>query len=368
VTPEPTVMSGISERLRDGETAKRVIQLIKELAGDRRIRIVHVCGTHEDAITKAGLRSMLPKNVEVLMGPGCPVCTVPPNRIDFAIRLAESGAILTTFGDMIRVPAGLGSLADAKSRGADVRIVYSIHDAAEIARKTEKQVVHFGVGFETTAPTTASELLADPSENFSVYSAHILIPPAMIHLLESGETAVDGFIDPGHVSAIIGERGYDAVTRKYKVPQVIAGFEPLDILFAVAMICRQVKEGRGELENAYTRIVKPEGNAKAMGLMEEVFEVGDAPWRGIGDIPQSGLYLRPEFESHDASKKFHFESEASYEMPHGCRCGEVLRAVCYPWECPLFNKGCTPESPVGPCMVSHEGSCFISAKYGVEQP
>ncbi len=360
-------MSGISERLRDSETAKRVVKLIEELAGGRRIRIVHVCGTHEDAIMKSGIRSMLPKNVEVLMGPGCPVCTVPPNRIDFAIRLSESGAILTTFGDMIRVPAGLGSLADAKARGADVRIVYSIHDATEMAKQTTKQVVHFGVGFETTAPTTASELLANPPENFSVYSAHILIPPAMMHLLKSGETPVDGFIDPGHVSAIIGEEGYSEVTKMYKVPQVIAGFEPLDILFGIAMICRQIKEGRGELENAYTRIVKPRGNPTALKLMHDVFEVGDAPWRGIGTIPYSGLYLRKEFEDNDASKKFDFESEASYEMPHGCRCGEVLRAVCYPWECPLFNKSCTPETPIGPCMVSHEGSCFISAKYGVEQ-
>jgi hydrogenase expression/formation protein HypD len=362
------LMSGISDRFRDGDTAKKVVKLIKELAGQRRIKIVHVCGTHEDAITKYGLRSMLPRNVEVLMGPGCPVCTVPPNRIDFAIRLAESGAVLTTFGDMIRVPSGLGSLADAKARGADVRIVYSIHDAAKMATCTTKDVVHFGVGFETTAPTTASELLANPPDNFSVYSAHILIPPAMIHLLKSGETPVDGFIDPGHVSAIIGEVGYHEVTDHYKVPQVIAGFEPLDILFSVAMICRQLKEGRGELENAYKRIVRPEGNPHAISLMEEVFERRDAPWRGIGTIPDSGLALKKEFEDHDASKRFDFESEANYEMPHGCRCGEVLRAVCYPWDCPLFNKSCTPESPIGPCMVSHEGSCFISAKYGVEQP
>jgi len=188
----------------------------------------------------------------------------------------------------------------------------------------------------------------------------------MIHLLKSGETPVDGFIDPGHVSAIIGETGYRVVTERYKVPQVIAGFEPLDILFSIAMICRQLKEGRGELENAYTRIVKPEGNQTALRLLDEVFERRDSPWRGIGTIPDSGLALRDDFEDHDASKRFDFETEASYEMPHGCRCGEVLRAVCYPWECPLFNKGCTPESPIGPCMVSHEGSCFISAKYGVD--
>jgi hydrogenase expression/formation protein HypD len=361
------MMSGIVEGFRDGETARRVIRLIRDLAGDRRIRIVHVCGTHEDAITKYGLRSILPHNVEVLMGPGCPVCTVPPNRINFAIKLAESGVIITTFGDMVQVPAGKGSLQDAKAKGADVRIVYSIHDAAKMAKDTKKEVVHFGVGFETTAPTTASEILAKPAENFSVYSAHILIPPAMNHLLDAGESPVDGFINPGHVSAIIGEEGYRQVTDRYKVPQVIAGFEPLDILFSIAMILRQLKEGRGELENAYTRIVKPEGNQQALRLMYRVFEKCDAPWRGIGTIPDSGLSIRDEFSAHDASKKFEVETEESYGMPHGCKCGEVLRAVCYPWDCPLFNRGCCPETPIGPCMVSHEGSCFIAAKYGVEQ-
>jgi len=362
-------MSAAVEGFRDAEAARRVASLIAELAGGRRVRIVHVCGTHEDAITKFGLRSMLPKNVEVLMGPGCPVCTVPPNRIDFAIKLAESGIILTTFGDMMRVPAGRGSLADAKAKGADVRIIYSIHDAAKMATETDRQVVHFGVGFETTAPTTASELLADPPKNFSVYSCHLLIPPAMNALLESGETQVDGFIDPGNVSAIIGETGYSAVTERFRVPQVIAGFEPLEILFAISMIIRQIKEGRAELENAYKRIVRPEGNPHAREMMREVFEVRDAPWRGIGNIHSSGLYLRNEFEDHDASRRFEGEtSEAVYEMPHGCRCGEVLRAVCYPWDCPLYNRVCTPEDPVGPCMVSREGSCYISAKYGAEAP
>ena len=361
-------MSSISESFRDGKTAKKLIQLIEELAGDRHIKIVHVCGTHEDAISRFGLRSILPRNVEVLMGPGCPVCTVPPSRIDFVIRLAKSGVIVTTFGDMMRVSANLESLADAKSRGADVRVVYSIRDAVKIAAETKREVVHFGIGFETTAPTTASELLAHPPENFSVYSAHILIPPAMVHLLRSGETHLDGFLDPGHVSAIIGEVGYRSITEHYKVPQVIAGFEPIDILISVAMICRQLNEGRGELENAYTRIVRPEGNPLAIRLLEDVFDIRDAPWRGIGNIPGSGLTIKKSFEDHDASKKFDLESEVSYEMPHGCRCGEILRAVCYPWDCPLFNKTCTPDSPVGPCMVSREGSCFISAKYGVDKP
>ena len=362
-----SVMLDFVEGFRDGETARRVCRLIGELSEGRRFRIVHVCGTHEDAITKYGLRSLLPRNVEVLMGPGCPVCTVPPNRIDYMIRLAEAGMTVTTFGDMMRVPAGRGSLSDAKSRGADVRVVYSIHDAVGLAEKTKKEVVHFAVGFETTAPTTASELLADPPENFSVYSAHLLIPPAMIHLLEAGETKVDGFINPGHVSAIIGEDGYAEVARRYRVPQVIAGFEPLDVLFAVVTILRQTKEGRGELENAYRRVVKTKGNPNALRMMDKVFSAEDAPWRGIGTIPRSGLRLKPEFEGHDASLRLEGEAEEDYSMPAGCRCGEVLRAVIYPWECPAFNRDCDPEHPIGPCMVSHEGSCFLAAKYGVEE-
>ena len=362
-------MQSFADAFRDGETARKTVKLIEELAGDsKKYRIVHVCGTHEDTITKYGIRTMLPRNVEVLMGPGCPVCTVPPNRIDYAIGLAEQGHTVTTYGDMMRVPASLGSLQDAKARGHDVRIVYSIHDAVKMAEKTDNQVVHFAVGFETTAPTTASELVADPPDNFSVYSAHLLIPPAMMALMEMGVTQVDGFIDPGHVSIIIGEEGYREVAEKYSVPQVIAGFEPLDVLMSVAMILRQIREGRAEIENSYRRAVKPEGAPRALKLLDQVFEHEDAPWRGIGVIPRSGLKVREEYAEHDAAKRFTVETEDSYEMPSGCRCGDVLRAIIYPWECPLFNKTCTPDNPVGPCMVSHEGSCYISARYGVEQP
>jgi hydrogenase expression/formation protein HypD len=316
---------------------------------------------------KNGIRSMLPRNVEVLMGPGCPVCTVPPNKIDYAIKLAENGAILTTFGDMMRVPANLGSLADAKSRGLDVRIVYSIHDAVKMAEKTSRSVVHFAVGFETTAPTTASEIAAGPPDNFTVYSAHLLIPPAMEALIEMGVTHVDGFINPGHVSTIIGEKGYQSVQEKHPIPQIIAGFEPLDILFSVALIIKQINEGRAEIENTYQRAVKPEGTPRALQLLEEVFKEVDAPWRGIGTIPKSGLQLKQEYEEFDASKKHDIVmEETDYTMPAGCKCGEVLRAIIYPWDCPLFNKNCNPDHPVGPCMVSHEGSCYIAARYGVD--
>lgn len=361
-------MYSFVDAFRDGKTAEQVVKYIKQASGDRRFRIVHVCGTHEDAIMKNGIRNMLPRNVEVLMGPGCPVCTVPPNRIDYTIRLAEEGAIVTTFGDMMRVPAGLGSLADAKSRGHDIRMVYSIHDAVKIAKENpDREVVHFAVGFETTAPTTASELLAGPPENFSVYSAHLLIPPAMEALLEMGVSQIDGFIDPGHVSTIIGEIGYQAVHEKYPVPQVIAGFEPLDILFSIALIIKQKNEGRAEIENTYQRAVKPKGLPKALEMLDKVFESEDAPWRGIGTIPKSGLQLRPEYEQYDASKKFNIIVESDYSMPPGCKCGEVLRAMIYPWDCPLFNKTCNPDNPVGPCMVSHEGSCYIAARYGVDE-
>jgi hydrogenase expression/formation protein HypD len=352
---------------RDNKTAEQVIRYIKQLAGEDKYRIVHICGTHEDAIMKNGIRSLLPKNVEVLMGPGCPVCTVAPNRIDCMIKLAEEGHIVTTFGDMMKVPAGLGSLSDAKGRGHDIRIVYSIHDAAKMAVETKKDVVHFGVGFETTAPTTASELLAGPPENFSVYSAHLTIPPAMEALLAMGVTDVAGFINPGHVSTMIGEVGYEPIMENYPVPQVIAGFEPLDILFSIALILKQHKEGRAEIENTYQRAVKPEGTPSALRMLERVFEPEDAPWRGIGIIPKSGLKIRDEFRVHDASKKFDIKVETSYTMPAGCKCGEVLRAMIYPWDCPLFNKGCDPHNPIGPCMVSHEGSCFIAARYGVDE-
>lgn len=360
-------MCSFVDPFRDNKTARKVVSYIEQLADtDRRYRIIHVCGTHEDVIMKSGIRSILPKNVEVLMGPGCPVCTVPPNRIDYAIQLVQKEVTLTSYGDMMMVPAGLGSLADAKAEGHDVRIVYSIHDAVKIAEKRDNQVIHFAVGFETTAPTTASELIAGPPDNFSVYSAHFLIPPAMMALMDMGLTNVDGFINPGHVSTIIGEKGYRKVAEKYKVPQIIAGFEPLDVLFSIAMILIQIKEGRGEIENSYKRAVKPEGNPRALELIERVFDPEDAPWRGIGEIPKSGLKLKKEYLDYDASQIFDIETEVSYEMPTGCRCGDVLRAIIYPRNCPLFNKTCNPDNPIGPCMVSHEGSCYIAARYGVE--
>jgi hydrogenase expression/formation protein HypD len=364
---EESTMYSFVDPFRDGKTAKQVINYIKKESNGANYRIIHVCGTHEDTIMKNGIRSILPKNVEVLMGPGCPVCTVSPNRIDYTIKLAKEGAIITTFGDMIRVPAGISSLSDAKAKGMDIRIVYSIHDAVKIARETDREVVHFGVGFETTAPTTASELIAKPPENFSVYSAHLLIPPAMEALLEMGVTKVDGFIDPGHVSTIIGEVGYQKIQEKHPIPQIISGFEPLDILFSIALIIRQIKEGRTEIENTYQRAVKPEGNPQALKLLNQVFQAVDAPWRGIGKIPESGLQIKNEYEHYDATKKFDILIEDDYSMPNGCKCGEVLRAIIYPWECPLFNKTCNPDKPVGPCMVSNEGSCYIAARYGVDE-
>lgn len=349
---------------RDSHLAKKAIRYIEDLAGDQLFRIVHVCGTHEDTITKYGIRDMLPEHIEVLMGPGCPVCTVPPNKIAFAKRISEKSAILTTFGDMMKVPSRHGSLADASAKGADIRIVYSIHDSIKIAERSGKDVVHFAVGFETTAPTTAAEILANPPKNFSIYSAHLLIPPAMMHLLESGEAPINGFILPGHVSTIIGSAGYREVVERFKIPQVVAGFEPLDVLFAISMILKQAIEGRGEIENEYSRVVRMEGNPRAQWMMKQVFDKVDGAWRGIGVIKDSGLALKREFEEYDATKRFDVETEEDFAMPKGCRCGEVLKAIIYPWDCPLYNSSCTPDNPIGPCMVSHEGSCYISARYG----
>ena len=327
---------------------------------------MHVCGTHEATIVRHGLRAILPKNVEVRAGPGCPVCVTNPGEIDAISGLAlEHDVCVTTFGDMLRVPGVNVSLQKTRSSGADIRVVYGIHDAVELARKEpDKDFVHFSIGFETTAPTTAVEMVSRPPKNFSVFSSHKLIPPAMTSVLRLGEVSIDGFICPGHVSTIIGLEPYKPISAEFKVPQVVAGFEPLDVLIAVAMILRQIGEGRGEVENEYTRSVRPNGNMKAVSMMRRVFRSTGSAWRGFGVIPESGLELREAFSDWDASRRFRIESGVAYEMPRGCRCGEVVRGAIYPSECPLFNSECTPTNPVGPCAVSREGACFIAMRYG----
>ena len=297
-------------------------------------------------------------------GPGCPVCVTNPDEIDTAIELSQRPqTVVTTFGDMLRVPSSSKSLSEIKAKGGNVRVVYSIHDAVSLARSDpSNEYVHFAIGFETTAPTTAAELLTGCPSNFSVICSHRLIPPAMEHLLRMGEIRINGFICPGHVSTIIGSEAYRFISEEYRVPQVIAGFEPIDVLIAVAMIIEQVNNGRTQVQNEYTRSVRPSGNIKAKEVMAKAFDIRDSEWRGIGTIGESAFDLRDELSQYDALKKFGLRHRTAYQVPAGCRCGEVLRGLIYPQQCPLFDKACTPISPVGPCAVSREGACYISMR------
>jgi len=287
-----------------------------------------------------------------------------PDEIDAAIELSQRpSTIVTSFGDMLRVPSSNYSLSDAKAKGGNVQVVYSLHDAVELATNDpDNEYVHFAIGFETTAPTTAIELLKGCPSNFSVICSHRLIPPAMEHLLRIGEIRISGFICPGHVSTIIGEEPYQHISERYGVPQIIAGFEPIDVLIAVAMIIQQVNDGRGEVENEYTRSVRSAGNVKAKDVLAKTFNSCDSEWRGIGRIKESAYSLREELSQHNAFEKFDLKRRGSYEVPRGCKCGEVLRGLLYPEQCPLFNKACTPIHPIGPCAVSREGACQIAMR------
>ncbi len=327
--------------------------------------LMEVCGTHTVAIARHGLREALPEGVRLISGPGCPVCVTPQDQIDHFLALGGvEGVLLATFGDMVRVPGTTQSLEQARAEGAEVLVVYSPMEAVEAAaRHPEKQVVFFGIGFETTAPAVALALLETQRrglENFSVLCAHKLIPPAMLALLDS-EVQVDGFICPGHVSVVIGSDAYRPVAERGK-PCVVTGFEPADVLAACQMLLRQLAENRSEVEIEYTRAVRPEGNPKAQELLAQVFRVNDARWRGIGLISQSGYELAEEFAAYDAAKRFEIELPES-EEPKGCRCGDVLKGAIEPPECPLFGKACTPRKPIGSCMVSSEGACQAWYRY-----
>ena len=322
---------------------------------DKEYTFMHICGTHEAAIAKSGLRSVLPKGLKIVMGPGCPVCITPQGEIDAALELAAKGCIIATYGDLMRVPGTKGTL---DSCGGDVRVVQGVHKAVEIAKETDKEVVFISVGFETTAPTVAATILANPPDNFSILCSHRFVPPAMKFLLEQGEASLDGFLLPGHVCVVTGYEMYE----EFPVPQVVAGFEPDDILLGLYMLVKQVKEGRAEVENAYPRAVAKEGNKKAMDMLYQVFEACDVEWRGFPVIPQSGLKLKSLFEKYDALKKFGV-SIKHIEKNSACICDKVLRGIADPTDCKLFGKACTPQNPVGPCMVSHEGACKIWAVY-----
>ncbi len=351
-------------QLSDPKRARQLADAIAILAPPTPIKIVHVCGTHEMAITQHGLRRFLPEKVQVLEGPGCPVCVTPTADIDAAVRIAEAGAIVCTFGDMTRVPGTRLTLEQARSKGGDVRVVLSATDAVKIAQETDREVVFFAVGFETTTPMTAAVLLDDPPANFSVLTSHKKIPEAMGVLLDLPGTNIGGYLAPGHVSTILGLAPYEAHLAKFNIPVVIGGFEPLDILYAVALILRQVRDQVGFVENAFPRAVADEGNPAAQALIETVFESAGVHWRGIGSIPDSGYRLRDDFAELDARRRFDVQGERGDEVIPGCRCADVLTARATPADCPLFGTRCTPLSPIGPCMVGTEGACSIWFRYG----
>ena len=333
------------------------------------VRIMEVCGTHTMEIGRLGLRSLLPKNVELVSGPGCPVCVTPGAYIDSAATIALSRNFrVVSYGDMVRVPGLRTSLDEAKSAGAAVDVVTSPLQAIEIARqKPGEQVVFLAVGFETTAPATAvavSTAKREGLQNLSFYVSHKIVPPALSALIADKELAISGFLLPGHVSAIIGEKPYLPVARQ-GLPAAITGFEPLDILSGIAMVCDMLAHKKAAVLNAYPRIVKREGNPRAVAAIKSVFDIVDAVWRGIGTLPGSGLSLKPEYAQFDASQRFGIPPDGGEsEMPESCSCGGVLKGRLRPSECPLFGTSCTPEHPVGPCMVSSEGSCAAYFRYG----
>jgi hydrogenase expression/formation protein HypD len=358
------------DEYRDGALARRLAAEIASLVvPGEPVRIMEVCGGHTHAIARHGLEDLLPPEVEYLHGPGCPVCVIPMGRVDDAIALADRPEVtLATFGDMLRVPGGRGTLLEAKARGADVRMVYSPLDALAIAQaEPHREVVFLAIGFETTAPATAVTLLrarAAGVANFAAFCNHVTIIPPLRAILDTPGTRIDAFIAPGHVSTVIGTEPYRFIAEEYGKQVVVAAFEPIDLLQATAMILRQRAEGRCEVENQYTRVVRPEGNPRALEAIDETMEHRDTfEWRGLGWIPWSALRLRPELAAWDA--------EARFELPHdrvadpkACQCGEVLVGAIKPWQCRVFGTACTPERPLGTCMVSAEGACAAYYTYG----
>jgi hydrogenase expression/formation protein HypD len=354
------------EEYRDADIARGLIQQI-QAARISPIRLMEVCGTHTVSIFRSGIRSLLPDTINLLSGPGCPVCVTDQGEIDAFIALAKTeDVIVTTFGDLMRVPGSVSSLQKERANGHDIRVVYSTMDALDVAQKhPDKQVVFLGVGFETTAPTIAAAVVSAKRmnlNNFFVYSAHKLVPPALNALMSIEDIRIDGFILPGHVSVVTGLRAYQPFFDRYRIPSVVSGFEPTDILQTIWLLVKQIEKNQPAIGNAYGRAVTDEGNTKARALMEEVFQSTDVAWRGIGVIPQSGFKLRDSFSAFDAEKAFSIDIPES-ENPKGCACGEILTGIKTPPECPLYETVCTPIDPVGPCMVSSEGTCAAYYKY-----
>ena len=357
------------DEYRRPESIRSLVKEIERLAGARRFKIMEVCGGHTHSIYRHGLEDLLPPAIDLVHGPGCPVCVIPMGRIDDAIAIArQPDVIFTTFGDMMRVPSSRGSLLDAKAEGADVRFVYSPLDALKLARNEPRRaVVFFAIGFETTAPSTAATLLRARAEgvtNFSVFCNHVTIVPAIKAILDSPGMQLDGFIGPGHVSTIIGLRPFEFVPKRYGKPLAVSGFEPTDILQSIVLILRQIVAGRAAVENQYARVVRPDGNRRALEIMSQTMELRPYfEWRGLGFITSSALKLRPEFAPWDAEARFSVPGVRVTD-PKACQCGEVLKGVLKPWECRVFGTACTPDRPIGTCMVSPEGACAAYFNYG----
>ena len=357
------------DEFRNGNLARRMATEITNIGKGQKFKFMEVCGGHTHTIFKHGIEDILPENIELIHGPGCPVCVLPMGRIDDAIAIAKTeGTIFTTFGDMMRVPGSQGSLLDVKAEGADVRFIYSPLDALKIARQNpKKEVVFFAIGFETTAPSTAVTLLQAKNEdiqNFSIFCNHVTIIPTIKAILDSPDLRLDGFIGPGHVSMVIGLRTYQFIAQNYQKPVVISGFEPLDILQSILMLLKQHKTAKVVIENQYKRVVRPEGNLKSLEVMAQTLELRPYfEWRGLGSIAHSALKIRADFAKWDAEERFNVPGLRVAD-PKACQCGEVLKGVIKPWECKVFGTACTPETPIGSCMVSPEGACAAYFNYG----
>lgn len=356
------------DEFRNGDYAKSLVKLIQNITNEK-INIMEVCGTHTMSIFRYGIRDILPENIKIISGPGCPVCVTPQSYIDTALELSlNKEVIIATFGDMMRVPGKTTSLMKRKGEGADIRIVYSPMDALTLAENnSSKKIIFLSVGFETTTPMTAItaiEARKKGVKNLFFLTAHKIVPPAMKTLVEDKEINIDGFLLPGHVSAVIGKKPYEFLGSEYKIPGVIAGFEPLDILGSLNKLINMINEKDYDIINDYKRIVRDSGNPEALGYLHKVFEVTESAWRGIGIIQNSGYKFNKEYEDFDAIKHFNIDYK-DYDGSPGCRCGDILKGKITPFECPLFKKACTPENPVGSCMVSSEGTCAAYYRYSV---
>jgi len=363
------------DEYRDRAKADILVRKIETLAagidraGGRPLQIMEVCGGHTHSIFRYGIEGMLPKSIELVHGPGCPVCVLPMGRVDDCVAIAERPEVIfTTFGDAMRVPGSKKSLLQAKADGADVRMVYSPLDALELARRRpQREVVFFGIGFETTMPSTALTVLQaerEGIENFSVFCNHITIVPTIKAILDSPDLHLDGFLGPGHVSMVIGTAPYEFIARFYNKPMVVSGFEPLDVLQSIWMLLRQIADGRCEIENQYARVVDDAGNTAALRAVGRVYELREFfEWRGLGSIDHSGVRLRPAYARFDAESRFAVPN-VKIADPKACQCGEVLKGVLKPWQCKLFGAACTPQTPLGALMVSSEGACAAYYQYG----